>query len=112
MKADRVEWHLWNWEQWQLRDSSEGDYESRASGGMGGTFSREFDAMVAECDTRCALAVDTIIGDLPSAQRIAVHAKHLGVKWPDVYRTRVDPIVAYADACVRIGRELDAKGIF
>lgn len=78
---------------------------------MGGTYSREFDAMVAECDTRCALAVEAAIDDLPSAQRISIHVKHLHTSWPDVYRLRVDPEDAYARGCSAIGRYLDRQGI-
>lgn len=109
MTPERVDWHLWNWEQWQRHEGTFGDYESRASGGVGGTGSKDFDAMVATADARCALAVDVIIGGLPPIQRMAVHNVHLST----VFRFRDEGAQAamYVLACKTIGRGLDIRGI-
>jgi len=108
LSPHRVEWHLWNWEQWQLSRSSAGDYESRASGGIGGTSSRLFDAMCAEADTRSAMAVEAILSGLPEIERMAVHHVRLGAVFSD--RTE-QPEFPYARACVAIARGLYARGI-
>lgn len=106
MAPDRVFWHLWNWANWQRCGGDDGDYESRASSGIGRSSSRDFDAMVAEADSRCAMAVEAILDNLTSAQRCAVHVKHLDA----VYRLR-DLEASYDSACLSIGRGLDRRGI-
>lgn len=44
---------------------------------MAGSGSTDFDAMVANADARCAMAVEAALGDCTPAERAAVHNKHL-----------------------------------
>lgn len=108
IENDRTEWHLSNWATWMHKGSVGKGYPSRASGGMGRSGSTDFDAMCANADTTSALAVDTLIEDLPQAERLTVHNEWLAA----VYRVRGDPAELYASAKERIAKGLAAKGIW
>lgn len=108
MSDDRLEWHLWNWEQWHYQQKGHygRGYPKRAHGPMGASGSSDFDQMVAAADTRCALAVEAILNDLPPAQRCAVHAVHLAA----VYHLRnLQSSYDHATEAVRAG--LTKRGI-
>lgn len=108
MTADRVQWHLWNWQGWMFRRGLRRLwYPSKASGGMGRSHRSDFDEMVAQVDARCARATFAVINDLPRPQCLAIHHKHLG----SVYRVRFDLDIAYAEGCVAVGKELTKRGI-
>lgn len=108
---DRLEFHLWNWENWQRRSRFWSFrrlwYPGRASGGMGNSGSIDFDAMVAHVDTRCAKAVEAALNNCAPAERCAVHHKHLDA----VYRFRLPLDVLYAAALARIADHLTRAGI-
>lgn len=106
MTDDRLEFHLWNWEQWMHRSKVDRGYPRKSAGGWTDGNS-DFDTMVERVDARCARAVDAIIDGLPSPQRIAVHIRHLAAKWPG----RIDIETEYSGACERIKRELTKRGI-
>ena len=108
MTADRLSWHLWNWEHWMYRrDWRRLWYPGKASGGMGRSHRSDFDEMVQRVDNRCARAVDTVINDLPRHQALAIHHKHLAA----VYRVRYDLDSAYAEGCAAVARGLFKRGI-
>lgn len=108
MTIERCEWHLWNWEAFMLAGGSNGGYLSRASVGAS-TNSREFDAMVAEVDRRCAEAVDAIIEDLPVAMHIAVYVTHRLCRPVFTLRSTIPQL--YNEAKPIIAKGLTAKGI-
>lgn len=108
MTDDRVEWHLWNWSTRACSNTfNDGGYGSRASGGIGHSWSNDSDSMVAEVDTRCAYIVDVLIGELPEIERCAVRHVHLEA----VYRFRDGHKEPYRRAKMSIGRGLDKRGI-
>lgn len=106
MTEEKLTWHLDNWAAWMKGALNDGDYSSRASV-CGSTSSREFDAMVAEADTRCAVAVSAIVDELPRQQEAAIHHFHLA----GAYRLRGDVLEHYAlgREAVRVG--LNRRGI-
>lgn len=107
MDEERLRWHLANWAAWIRHDDHRLGYPSRASGGIGSTGSREFDAMVATADARCAEAVDAILDDLPKPDRAAVYSIHIEAVW-----FGPEPLSdVYCRACDQIRNRLDAKGI-
>jgi hypothetical protein len=76
MEDDRLGWHMHNWQRWMKLRSYPGRLPGRASGGIGISGSRDFDAMCATEDGKCAFAVDAIVQELPSAQHAAVYIFH------------------------------------
>lgn len=104
MDDARIDWHLWNWERWMQDGRIVRGYPSRASVG-GSTASRDFDAMVADADNRCAMACDAIIESLPLREHAAVYSAHLTAV------RRVDLTGAYDTAKAKIGRSLDRRGV-
>jgi hypothetical protein len=63
--------------------------------------------MVETADAKCARAVDAIVDSLTPASRAAVYNRH-GIA---VFRGIRDESRRYDQACLAIGRKLDAKGI-
>ena len=110
MEEGRVDWHLWNWAQWQLRSREEGlGYPSRASGGMQNyTNCWDTDAAFDNACRRLADATDAVIDELPVRYRQAIHAQHLGAIW-------MLPAIAlalfYREAAGMVGRGLERKGV-
>jgi hypothetical protein len=108
MTDDRIDWHLWNWERWMRRDRGRGaGYPRQASGGIGRSHRSDFDTMVETADSRCARAVDAIVGGLTPACRGALYNKH-GLA---VFRGIRDEPGHYDEARRVIGRKLTRKGI-
>lgn len=104
---DRLAWHLHNWSVFMYHRGNRLGYPSRASGLMGTSGSRDFEALAADADRRCAEACDAIIDSLEIACRAAIYAQHLGA----AYRL-IEPIEdAYRRACAFLARELAARGI-
>jgi hypothetical protein len=103
---DRCDWHLANWAMWMGQTGLKLRYPSRAAC-IGKSGSNDFDAMVANADTRCAMAVDAIIDDLPTTERLAVYHIHLAAVW----RLRFLD-ACYARAKVHITNGLTMRGIW
>jgi hypothetical protein len=108
MTPDRLTWHLDNWAAWMSGKVDVGDYPSRSSSGLGHSSSRDFDALCAEADTRCAQAVDAVLNGMPPLLRLAVYNRHLGTIW----ELRCNGEAIYAQAVIVIERGLDRRGIF
>lgn len=107
-ELDRLDWHLRNWVAWQRRGGLNIWYSSRASGGMGKSGSSDFDSMCANADNRSAMAVDTILDDLPGRERMAVYNEWLAT----VFRFEGDAIALYDAAVQKLERGLIARGIW
>jgi hypothetical protein len=110
LPEQRVTWHLDNWSEW-LRDQRSDfgyGYRNRDAIFLTGN-SREFDAMVAAADMRCAHAVDTVVADLPLEQNRAVFHKHTAA----VIRGRAAENLEanYARARAYLALALPRKGI-
>ena len=100
--------HLVNWADWLRRGSASGTgYPSRASGGMGNSGSKSFDAMVQEVDNRCARAVESVVSDLSPVESAAIRHFHCEA----VYRFRDPAGDVYRRAKIIVGRELEKRGI-
>ena len=113
MTDDRLLWHLVNWAEWMedKRSDFTRGYPSRASGGMGQSQSRDFDAMVATVDTICAKAVDAILdGACSHAERLSVWHFHLDAvfRFP---RLGCGAHICYAAAKEKVRRGLMRRGI-
>ena len=106
MSDARAVWHLDNWAAWMSGKGNRLGYPSR-SPVIGRSHTTDFDAMCASADTRCAVAADAVIDDLPARERAAVYHIHLAAVW----RVRGDIEDAYADACMSVAIKLTAKGI-
>lgn len=110
MSDDRLDWHLWNWSNWQ-RSSFAGSVRELwypgASEAIGISHSTTFDELVAAVDHRCAEAVESALDDCPTAERCAVHHVHLHA----VYRPRIGLQAAYGSARLRLAAGLDERGI-
>lgn len=104
---DRVSWHLDNWAVWMRGKSTDLDFPSRVAI-IGKSGYSDFDAMVASVDTRCAVALDAMIEDLPRPQHIAVYQVMLA----SVYRLRDDPVVLFELAKETLRKGLTLKGIW
>ena len=107
-QEDRAEWHLWNWSVWHGRRTNSLGYPSRGMGGLGCSGSSDFDSMCANADNRCALAVDTIVDDLPPRERAALYNRWI----VSVFRFRDGEDMAYKTAKSKLGKRLWAKGIW
>ena len=108
MTEDRVKDMLYLWKRSMYAGKSKHlGYPSRSSGGFADA-SEDFDQAVGAADDRCAKATDSAIDGLPSDNKAAVYAKHLGGAW-----TLPDGLlgVHYASAVLQVGRALDRKGI-
>ena len=104
----RLLWHLQNWAEWQRdRAADFGRGYPSCAYSIGATASRDFEAMCAELDNRCALAVDATVDGLPAPERCAVHAIHLDARWRFAGK-RAD---FYTLACGAIRRGLIRRGI-
>lgn len=106
MPIPRVQWHLENWTEWMQGLKVGSGYRNRASGGFLCQGSRDFDAMVATADARCAEAVNACIDDLPTEQQMAVYYRMLG--------TRTSPenvTLAFEQARETLSREIPGRGI-
>lgn len=115
MSVDRVEWHLWNWQQQHYRSREAGEwFPSVASGGLEnytseGDSDKRFDAMCKHW----GWVTETVINDLeithgtPIYKR-AIFAQLLEGAWdlPDI---ALGPTYRYAVPLV--GRGLDRRGI-
>ena len=108
VEEDRVEWHLRNWKAWQQKGGLRLGYSSRASGGIGKSGSTDFDAMCANADNSSAVAVDTIIDDLPQRERLAIYNEWLCT----VFRFEGDALALYESGVNRLAKGLRARGIW
>lgn len=112
MNDDRVDWHLWNWANFQRRpaDASHLQHRKKASSGIGRTNSQTFDDMCDAADARCADATNVAIEDLPKWDKAAVKHHHLeNYPAPDLPTQAI--ALYYRAACIEIGRKLDRAGI-
>ncbi len=109
LTPDRVEWHLWNWEQWQHHCRIPGRLSNRASGGIEGYTGYDGDCTEAyeESDRVAAAAVQALLDGMVPWLRLSVYVKH-GIT--AVYRLRGDVEVAYCQACVSIGVGMARRG--
>lgn len=106
MPMRRVQWHLENWAEWMQGLKVGSGYRNRASGGFLCQGSRDFDAMVAKADARCAEAVNTCIDDLSTPLQMAVYYRMLG--------TRVSPeqsALLFEQARAQLAHSIPLKGI-
>lgn len=107
-ELDRLDWHLRNWVAWHKRGGLRLWYSSRASGGMGQSGSSDFDAMCANSDNCYAMAMDTIIDDLPQREKFTIYNEWLCT----VFRFEGDPVALYDAAMQKIERGLAARGMW
>lgn len=109
MPDHRITWHLDNWAEWMRPQRSDyGDcYDSNTSCFSTGN-SRTFEAMVAEADMRCAMAVQAIIESLPPIESCAVHNRHMEAVFR-FHRATMDG--AYARARISVREGLKRRGI-
>jgi hypothetical protein len=79
MNLERLEWHLHNWSLMGDEKPKLG-YPSKSSvmSGGGSSSEDEFNLMLEECDTKCAVAMDGIIDSLSQPQRVAIYHVWLG----------------------------------
>lgn len=107
MTEDRVEWHLWNFANWE-RGGWRGQLAMPSRSGCVQVDHADFDKMVEEADRRCAEATGAVISALPANERAAVHAKHLETLW-----TLPERVLGlyYRSAVGLVGRGLDRRGI-
>lgn len=110
MDDDRLDWHLWNWSNWQ-RSSFAGTVRAlwypASSPAIGISHGADFDELVAAVDQRCAEAVESALDGCTVAERCAVHHVHLHA----VYRPRIGLDEAYQAARRKIADGLDERGI-
>lgn len=111
MDGGRLDWHLWNWANWQRRSRFAALrslwYPGRAGSGIGRSHASDFDGMVSAADVRCARAVEGALAGCSPAERAAVHHKHLEA----VDRARGDLEALYASALRKISDHLTRAGI-
>jgi len=109
LTADRVEWHLWNWQNWMTHCTMPGQYPKRASGGIRGYSNFDVETEYEEGDRVAAAAVQGILDGMVPAQRLAVYVRH-GIT-RQVFYLRVTIDEAYAAACLVLAAQLAHRGM-
>lgn len=110
LPEQRVTWHLDNWAEWQRDQRTDYGYGFANCDGSGAcsVSSKEFDAMVAEADMRCAQVVDVVISDLVPIESAAIKHFHVGA----VFRfPRGSATEAYIRARAYLSLALCRRGI-
>lgn len=108
LSQDRVEWHLWNWNNWMQYSTSPGKHCNHASGGIRGYTNFDVEAEYEEGDRVAARAVQAVLDDMPQRLRIAVYVAH-GVM-AAVFRLR-NSDTAYDEACCILAVQLAKRGM-
>ncbi len=111
MTDDRLDWHFWNWAEWQRAEYTIAHgYPTRAASGLGRSHARTFPELVASADKRCAKAVEAILDGCTPLERNAVHHIHLAAvfRFPRLGQSVED---AYARAREQVRSGLIARGI-
>jgi len=109
-----VEYHLGNWARWHRLSRYSAFrrlwYPGRASGGMGNSGSTTVDDMCEGLDDDHARIMNTLIDDLPTTQRCAVHYIYLEAR--AVFKfPRSDLATEYANALASLRTGMVRKGI-
>lgn len=110
MSTERVEWHVWNWANWEAASRESGiGYPSRACGGIENYRSTGDDEITfdATCKMQAA-ATAAVVNELPRTNQEAVRAVHLGGAWS---LPRAAMGLYYRDSIPMIGRGLTRHGI-
>ncbi len=108
MGEQRAEWHLDNWAAWMRGVGLPQLWYPGRSPMLGRSGSSDFDALVANADTRCAAAVDAIIEGLPRPFSSMLHCVKLGCC---PHPVRPDKGV-YEQARASIAKGLTARGFW
>jgi len=104
----RLDWHLDNWARYMREnDADELDCKIVDFWQVGGS---DFDTMADSMERRCAVAMDVIVSDLPIAERLAVHHRHLHAVWR-INRVGVTMEQVYERARLSVSDGLRRKGI-
>lgn len=109
-----IEHHLLLWSRWHRLSRYQALrrlwYPGKASGGMGNSGSTTFDDMCDGLDNDHARIMNTLIDDLPTTQRCAIHYMFLEAR--AVFRfPRSDLPEEYAKAIASLRTGMERKGI-
>ena len=110
LTQDRIEWHMWNWEQWMHRKTREG-YEPGTASGFGNleTFDTDSQRGFELYCINSAKAVQAIIEGFSLRLKLAVNVQHGLVA--AVFRLPGGHAAAYEEACALVGSQLAKRGI-
>ena len=109
LSADRVDWHLWNWERWQQHSVLPGRYPNHASGGLRGYSSLDIDSEYHELDRSAGASVQAILDGMVPRLRLAVYVRHHITR---VYILRGSVDEAYDEARGILAAGLAQRGVF
>lgn len=79
MEHPRIDWHLDNWARY-MREHDVEELQCKILD-VYQSANADFDAMCDAMERRCAVAMDALVSDLPLAEKVAVHHKHLSAVW-------------------------------
>lgn len=104
----RAEYHLLAWARWMRGGAMRKLWhQTRASGGLQSSASRDLDEMADDADMRAAEVCDTVIGDLPRCQYQAIHKQYLRT----AYTCKESYHETLAGAVVAVGKGLFTRGV-
>lgn len=110
LTQDRIEWHMWNWEQWMHRRTQEGLPSSTANGFDDlPTYDRDSERGFELYCINSAEAVQAVIEGFSLRLRLAVNVQHGLVA--AVFRLPGGHAAAYEEACALVGSQLAKRGI-
>ena len=75
----RIDWHLDNWARY-MRERDVDELECKIVD-VYQSANADFDDMCDAMERRIAVAMDALVSDLPLAEKVAVHHKHLSAVW-------------------------------
>jgi len=108
LEHPRLDWHLDNWARYMReRDVDELECKNIDIWQAGHS---DFDTMADAMERRCAVAFDSLVSDLPIAERVAVHHMHLDAVWR-VNRPGMTIEAVYQQARETLSDGLRRKGI-
>lgn len=109
--AERIKYYLLLWTNWQRSNKSEINtmlgYPSQCLLLVGGG-SSSFEDMADDAESRAASIVDSIINDMPTNERIAIHHFNLAAVWRS---NRINLEDCYANALELLEAGLNKKGL-
>lgn len=70
------------WAQWHAAENYTKGYPARSAGFSTGGASQSFDEMFDANQLRILAVTDSVIDDLPRADRVAIYCEYLGRVWP------------------------------
>ena len=111
MNIERLEWHLENWRDYMMRDTSKLGYPSRSmmlqSGNTGiGINQDAFDMMCDGVDADCAIKMESLIDSISQPQRTAIN--HVWLSVPHHYPTQE---LDYDEAITSLCKLADKRGL-